>query len=273
MTIDVALPRVTRFSIGRVLRDSFVIFGRNILLFGGFFGGVALVMRLLSLFAPVAASFPDPDGGTNWVAFGLTRGLDFVIGGLTEAAVVFATFQCLRGHRATISDVARGLRLAVPIILAGVVYSIPQIASELIEQAIPETAWFVDLVTLVLSVGSFVLMVMWLVYVPAIAIEEKGVFASLGRSAQLTKGRRWAIVGVFVVVMIAVFVPLLAIVSTTDLSIDALTASPLTLFGAIGHVFYALTTAFFAVLVTVAYFYLRIEKEGSGVEDVVSVFD
>lgn len=269
MTIDVALPRVTRFSIGRVLRDSFVIFGRNILLFGG----VSLVVRLLSLFPSIVASFPDPDGSTNWVAFGLTRGLDFVIGGLTEAAIVVAAFQCLRGQPAILGDVARGLRRAVPIILAGVAYNVPQSASELVENAIPQTAWYVDLVTVVISVGSFVLMVVWLVYVPAIAIEGRGVFASFVRSAQLTKGRRWAIVGIFVVVMIAVLVPLLVIISTTDLSIGALTASPLTLPGAVGYVFYALTTAFFAVLVTVAYFHLRIEKEGGGVEDIVRVFD
>jgi len=81
-TIDVALPRITRFSIGRVLRDSFVIFGRNILLFSG----AALVVRLLTLLAPAAATVAAPDGGTNWMAF-LATGLEFVISGLTEGSM------------------------------------------------------------------------------------------------------------------------------------------------------------------------------------------
>lgn len=268
MTIDVALPRVTRFSIGRVLRDSFVIFGRNIVLFGG----VALVVRLLSLFAPVA-DFPHPDGSTNWVAFCLARGLDIVISGLIEAAIVFATFQCLRGGRASAGDVAHGMRSAVPIVLAGVIYGIPLYATDVIEMMFVGQDLLAGTLTLVAVVVAIVLTVMWWVYVPAIAIEGKGVFASFRRSAQLTKNRRWAIVGVFVLVMIAVFVPLIVTILATDLSASDLTASPLTPLGAVGYVFYALTTAFYTVLVTVAYFHLRIEKEGGGVEDVVRIFE
>jgi len=269
MTIDAALPRATRFSIGRVLRDSFVIFGRNILLFGG----VALVVRLLSLLAPAAASFPDSDGGTNWVAFCLAKGLDIVISGLTEAAIVFATFQCLRGRRADAGDVAHGLRSAVPIILAGVIYGIPLYASDVIDAMLPGEDLLVSALKLVAIAGAMVLIVVWWVYVPAIAIEGRAVFASFGRSAQLTKRRRWAVVGVLVLFSIALIVPLIVVISATDSSAAVLTAGPFTLSGAIGYVFYALTTAFYAVLMTVAYFHLRIEKEGVGVEDIVAVFD
>ena len=52
-----------------------------------------------------------------------------------------------------------------------------------------------------------------------------------------------------------------------------LLTSPFTLFGAIGYVFYAMTTAFYAVVMTVTYFYLRMEKEGGGVENIARVFD
>ena len=269
MTIDVALPRATRFSIGRVLRDSFVIFGRNILLFGG----VALVVRLLSLFAPVAATIPAPDGSTNWVAFCLAKGLDTVMSGLIEAAIVFAAFQCLRGRRAGGGDVVHGLRSAVPIILAGLIYGVPLYASDVIDGMLPGEDLLVSALKLVAVVGSLVLIVIWWIYVPAIAIEGKGVLASFGRSAQLTKRRRWAIVGVIVLATIAVFVPLMVIMAAMGASIDALAAGPLTPFGAVGYVFYALSTAFYTVLMTVAYFHLRIEKEGDGVEDIVRVFD
>jgi hypothetical protein len=269
MTIDVALPRATRFSIGRVLRDSFVIFGRNILLFGG----VALVVRLLSLFSPVADAVPAPDGSTNWVAFCLAKGLDTVISGLTEAAIVFAAFQCLRGRRAGAGDIVHGLRSVGPIILAGLIYGVPLYASDVIDAMLPGEDLLVRALNLVVVVGALVLIVIWWIYVPAIAIEGKGVLASFGRSAQLTKRRRWAIVGVIVLATIAVFVPLIAIMAAADASIDSLTASPLTPIGAVGYVFYALTTAFYTVLMTVAYFHLRIEKEGDGVEDIVTVFD
>jgi hypothetical protein len=268
MSIDVALPRVTRFSIGRVLLDSFVIFGRNILLFGG----VALVVRLLSLFAPVA-DFPHPDGNTNWVAFSLKTGLDFVVSGLTEAAIVCGAFQCLLGRGADAGDVAHGMRSAAPIILAGVIYGFPLYAMNVIQALLTENDLVVGILTFTLTVGAIVLSVMWWVYVPAIAIEGKGVFASLGRSAQLTKGRRWAIVGVYLLVMIAAMGPAVLFVATTGWSAYMLLTSPFTLFGAVGYVFYAMTTAFYAVVMTVTYFYLRMEKEGVGVENVARVFD
>lgn len=269
MTPDVALPRATRFSIGRVLRDSFAILGGNIVLFGG----AALVVRLLSVLTPVADSFPDPDGGTNWGGFCVTKGLDVVISGLTEAAIAFATFQCLRGRSANAGDVVHGLRSAVPIVLAGVIYGIPMFASDLIDALVPGEGLLVSGLKLAAIVGAMVLIVMWWVYVPAIAIEGKGVFAGLGRSAQLTKGRRWAVAGVFVLAAIAMIGPLILIAATAGVPSGALSAGPFTPFGVVGFVFYALASAFFSVVVTVAYFHLRIEKEGSGVEDIVRVFD
>jgi hypothetical protein len=56
-------------------------------------------------------------------------------------------------------------------------------------------------------------------------------------------------------------------------SLDELTAGPLTAFGAVGFALYALISSFYSVVVAVAYFYLRMEKEGAGVEDIVTVFD
>jgi hypothetical protein len=269
MTIDVALPRVTRFSIGRVLRDTFGIFGRNILLFGG----AAIIARLLLLFAP-ASVVPDPEGSTDWVAYCVTSGLDIVVWGLSEAAITFATFQCLRGRRANAGDIAHGMRSAVPIVLAGTIYSLPLYAVTVIEVVFAGQDLLAGILTLVAAIVAIALTLMWWVYVPAIAIEGKGVFASLGRSVQLTKGRRWAIVGVYVLLIIAVVGPMILIAVVTGWSpASALSASPFTLLGAVGFVFFAISTALYTVLVTVAYFHLRMEKEGAGAEDIVRVFD
>lgn len=267
MTIEAALPRATRFSIGRVLRDSFVIFGRNILLFGG----VALVVRLLSLLAP--ASTPNPHGGTDWIAFGLANGLDIVISGVIEAAIVFPTFQSLRGLRASAGDVAHGMRSVVPIVLAGVIYGVPLYASDVLDAMLPTAGAQFSALKLAVVVASLVLIVMWWIYVPAIAIEGRGVLASFDRSAQLTRRRRWAIVGAVVLATIVVLVPLFGIMVAAGASADALAAGPFTLIGAAGYVFYALTTAFYTVLMTVVYFHLRVEKEGVGVDAIVGVFD
>jgi hypothetical protein len=268
MSIDVALPRATSFSVGRVFRDSFGILVRNIVIFGT----IALAARLVVLLAsPIAALVPTgaADLAANWI----TVGLDLVASGLTEAAIVFAAFQCLRGQHATAAHVVRGLRCATPMVVAGLIYGIPLHATDLVEQVFGEGLLGV-LLSLVVVVAAIVLTVTWWIYTPAIAIEGKGIFASFTRSAQLTKGRRWSIFGLFLLVTIAMIAPPIVFVAVTDWSLsDVIAEGPRTVLGAIAYAYYALGTAFYTVLVTVAYYYLRIEKEGSGVEDVVGVFD
>lgn len=51
---------------------------------------------------------------------------------------------------------------------------------------------------LLLIVPGFLLMTVWYVVVPAFLMERLGVFAAFGRSAQLTKGRRWSLFGLIV---------------------------------------------------------------------------
>jgi hypothetical protein len=56
MTVDVALPRPTRFSIGRALGDSIRIFARNVI----WLAPVACATRAVVLLAPE----PAEDGST-----------------------------------------------------------------------------------------------------------------------------------------------------------------------------------------------------------------
>jgi hypothetical protein len=50
-----------------------------------------------------------------------------------------------------------------------------------------------------------ILAVIWSVAAPALVIERIGVFGALGRSRYLTKGARWAIFGLFVLVFVIYF--------------------------------------------------------------------
>jgi hypothetical protein len=105
-------------------------------------------------------------------------------------------------------------------------------------------------------------------------MESKGVFGSMGRSAELTKGRRWSIFGLGLVVIIIV------------LLVEALVAA-IVLPG--GNVIRDLNVPLFqylvAPLISVVttplamagsaslYFELRSTREGIGVEALASVFD
>jgi hypothetical protein len=82
----------------------------------------------------------------------------------------------------------------------------------------------------------------------------------------LTKGRRWSILGLVLILFVA------------NLIVSALTRALIVngapLGGAVLNVLAALFfMALSAVLAAVGYYYLRAEKEGVAIDDVVKVFD
>jgi hypothetical protein len=100
------------------------------------------------------------------------------------------------------------------------------------------------------------------------------VFASLARSAQLTKGRRWAILGLFVLALLIGGVAAFPVAKIGGVTVaELLSPQRLTLVTVIGFLGSALFTAFSSVLMAVTYYWLRSEKEGLGLEDVGRVFD
>ena len=110
---------------------------------------------------------------------------------------------------------------------------------------------------------------MWWVYVPAIVVEGKGIIEAFGRSRELTRGRRWHILGLLIIFVILMFVVgfhrkmvVLIIASQGGLAASI-----------IDYVFNALLTAFTAVLAAVGYYYLRAEKEGIDVNEIARIFD
>ena len=85
--------------------------------------------------------------------------------------------------------------------------------------------------SLLLVVPGFVLMVRWLAAMPVQVIENRGARASLGRSAELTKGRRWPIFGLvfgYSIVVAIVEFTLMGAAGAFKLSFLAMLSSPAT---------------------------------------------
>jgi hypothetical protein len=57
-----------------------------------------------------------------------------------------------------------------------------------------------------LIVPGLILLTMWAVIAPAIVIDRAGVFDAFGRSSRLTKGNRWPVFGVIVIIFLLNFV-------------------------------------------------------------------
>jgi hypothetical protein len=264
MTIDVALPRSARFSIGRVLADSSRIVARNAM----WLLALTFAVRSVVLLAPSDYNAPLSDQLLNDLARALASAL-------CDATIILGVMRILIGHQVSIRDVTAGLRSIVPVTIVTYVYGFPWTLSIIVEAVWPsasDTEMLVRwLATHAVAIAVFVPLS---VATQANVIEGLGAFAGLARSVRLTKGRRWAIFAVTMIPLVVIYalragsVMLPAIVwPDSDASQSA------TLEGAADYLISALSSAYFSVQTTVLHYYLRREKDGIESGEVAHVFD
>jgi hypothetical protein len=117
-----------------------------------------------------------------------------------------------------------------------------------------------------LIVPGLILSTLWFVVLPACIVEQLGAWTSLRRSRELTRGHRWKVLGLTVLLMIAT-----SSGSTVEPWVTAAT-SPL-----VGHagelIWNGIWSAFTAIITIVTYLDLRVAKEGVDIEQIAVVFD
>jgi hypothetical protein len=250
-----AEPGTVQFSIGRVIGDSFGVYARNFVSFSILALLIGLVDLLFNLFFVAsltsgAAQDPSQMDPTqiNWMPMILGGLISIIVG-----TIIYGTFQDLRGQKASIGDcIARGLSSIVPVIVGSILLSLA-----------------VSIGFMLVIVPGLILLVMWWVYVPAIVVEGKGIIGAFGRSRELTRGRRWHILGILVLVGI-VMIAISWVIGNVMLAdpTGGLSAGSIVL-----YLFSSLVTAYSAVLAAVGYYYLRAEKEGIDVNEIARIFD
>jgi hypothetical protein len=271
-------PTSNSFDMGRVIQRTFGAVRANLvpfglmaaLLYGAPYIGIAFGM--LGAFS--AMGVPTTVGATPspshfdttqlplFLSAGAAFWLAFVVAMLVlKAAIVYGTVTYLSDRRASVGEsLSWGLRRCVPLFFLGVV------------------AGLAELVGIFLLVFPAVMMaVAWIVAVPALVVERTGIFESLGRSADLTRGRRWPIFGLIVVfgaaylVLQQVLLALAGIASlgATALDFRALFLRQFIVGGVIGTVGVMISYAGIASI----YYELRSTREGIGPEALAAVFD
>ena len=249
---------ITDFQIGAVLRRSFLVLFKN---FGPFIL-MSLIFMLPSQF-PLLLATPEPaveaagEAAMPSLVPLATFVVHFLSTSLLSATLVYGTIIQLRGGHATaMESVVKGLGLLLPVI------------------AVSLLAGLITLAGLMLLVvpGILAFTVLW-VAVPAAVVESPGIMASLRRSAELTNGYRWRVLGVIVVLMlISAVIEMLVVgplVATMTLESGSMPIGS-TIILLIVQAFFA---ALSAVTIAVSYHDLRIAKEGVGTEQIAAVFD
>lgn len=203
-----AEPDDRSVSIGRIFSRAFGVMGSNPLIVFG----VALVLGAVPqiLYVTIVGASLTPKLGSPFTAV-ITGGIVLLLVGMTTRSIVTgcitrATVAHSQGRRADLGDcLGVAVSRILPVIGVSLVFAILVLFG------------FVFLV-----VPGIILAVMWSVVTP-IAVEERpGVFGAFNRSQDLTKGARWKIFGLFLlVVLIAMAISLACtLVSTAVLGMS-----------------------------------------------------
>jgi hypothetical protein len=185
-----------RMSVGRVFQRAFGTIAHNPLVVLGLALLIGAIPGLMvtMLFATFVFRGADAAASAATLAALSVAGLvsfmvSLVISALVQGALTRATIAENEGSKATFGEsLSAGLRVILPLIGAGLIFAIG-----------------VAVGMIFLIVPGVILMLMWAVAAPAVVVERDGVFAALRRSRALTKGARWKILGVFLVLAVLYF--------------------------------------------------------------------
>ena len=273
---------VQRVEIGKAIGSAFLVVGRGILVWIGlaiaFYAVPMFALQSLILAPTVRVS---ADAGMSllrsysWQPAVLT--FAYITGILLlYAAVARGTIEALKGKRAWFGDCFSAVMSALlPLLglsalawLTAVVLGLMgDLAISGLINVLPldyvELAIWLALIAL--NIPFIVIVLRWGLTVPAIVHERRGVLAAMRRSAQLTKGSRWALFGL--IVALGAVVTLLELASVFALVLVEGRAGI-----ALDMIVEGVIWTIVATALAVSYAQLREAKEGTPVQDLTEIF-
>ena len=242
------------FTVGGVLRETARIIARH---FGLLLAVSLLLVGLPRIVGAAVVRSAITTSAPGW-AF-LPGALTFVGGIFLQGAVVRIAVDSANERRPTLQDgLGAAFRAFFPLMVVGMLWAIG-----------------ISLATLLLFLPGAILLCRWVVVTSVTVVERPGIFASFGRSAELTKGVLWRIFGLIVLVaLIGVVVTginksLVAILPPAAV----LTAQVSWLLIFLNALVFSISNIFGNVIFVAIYLGLRRFKEGFLSQDLVSAFD
>ena len=243
------------FSVGTVLSRSFSTFFKQPIIFLGLAFLTLIPGVIIEVFMRVQST-------SNFA--------DALLRTLMQGAIAYCVFRALKGESTSIGEsLKRGSEHIGTLFLVGLLegLAILSVAGLLIILSITLIG---KLSFLLPVVPVSILVCMWFVSYPACVVERLGAMNSLKRSAGLTKGHRWKIFGLLLLMLVALIIPLLLL---SVLVPGAGDDKPTLVSSVTALLIYAPLTAFYSVVMAVTYYSLREAKEGVSIDQLANVFD
>ena len=256
-------------SIGRVISRAFATMGSNPVTVFGISFVLGALPRVLLNYGSQTLGYSQQ----NYLSGAITPLFFFSIAAvvavfsifssmLTQGALVRATIAHSEGRNASFSESAMaGLRVVLPLFVLGILFSLGLLLG------------FVLLI-----VPAIFLYLMWAVAAPALVAERTGILGAFGRSSYLTKGARWKILGlglvmvlIYTVTSVVLGATLVLIYGVQDLAAGMQHGLPLAWFLVSGIVA-TLLIATITTFQTSLYVELRNWKDGPASEKLADIF-
>jgi len=235
------------FSVGNVLQRTVGLLSRHFLLFF-LAAAVTQIIQLFVIFTPQPIGRPGIGGTATIGGLGLLVAL--VLTPLMQTVTYHAAFQDMLGRPVRVGDsISIAFRRFLPVLGTLICMGLA-----------------IGFGCILLLVPGIILAAMFAVAVPAAVVEQTGPFASLGRSRALTKGHRWQVFGIALLLIVA---------SAAGTAAAAVIRLPLGLVigGLVGFAIHAVVNAYFSIAGVVMYHDLRVAKEGVDTSRIAAVFD
>jgi len=252
-----SVSRGGQFDLGRVIQRTFTAIRANAAIF---FGASTVLVGVPSVVMGMGQTrMVETASGSSFLAF-FGGFFLYLVGAFMLQGVVVKTAVNSFNGKATLSSEAMetAVRMFLPLLGLGIVAGIGT-----------------GLAFLLLIVPGIIVAVMWSVAAPAVVIEKRGVFESLQRSRDLTRGYRWHVFGLMVIYVILSWI-IGAAVGGISLATGGgfMEGSAITWVNVATNVIINILSGVVAsVGVAALYYELRTVKEGAGPEVLAAIFD
>jgi hypothetical protein len=237
------------FRLADVFSKSFAIYGRRfvplIVL-----TAIGSIPSYLILFYFLLIGLIGPPSYPGYLAGFMVGVVSMATKSLASGAVMYGVVQELHGRAFSVGDsIQIVLGRFLPIIVVALIITMLGKFLLAVPGLIFHSMDIVELGMILLIVPALILTCMCIVALPACVVERAGVFASMSRSSFLTKGYRWQVLGMFLLMQVitAFVVPIFAAFSWTGPTVAPVAALALS----------AIIGAFNDVLIGVLYDELR----------------
>lgn len=244
---------VRGFSVGGVISRGFSIYFGNI---------VSFIILSVIAYIPVwiglaliggAAATPaaGPTGMPNFTGGYFVLLLPGIFSGYwLQAALIYGAISTLRGNKAGIGEMLsrslQSLMLVIPVAIALTI--------------------LIGIGFFLLIVPGIILLLMFWVVIPVAVVERPGFGGSFGRSRELTRGHRWSLFGLLILIAI-----IFGVLGFVFMAIGGAVGGGA--HGWIQQIGGVISGGLMATIVAVSYHDLRVSKEGVGTAEIARVFD